>query len=119
MRSPTARSPPPSARLVRLHLSLQPLTCLLPPSCDSSRPCITSTFWNGLFYLTCYHPCAAAKALDIPVSKVVQVVRVSREAKSLDMPIDQSGSPGAADSPTLVDTLESDPNELHDDPAQR
>jgi RNA polymerase sigma factor (sigma-70 family) len=60
-----------------------------------------------------------AKALDIPVAKVIQVVRVSREAKSLDMPIDQSGGADAADSPALVDTLEADLGDTTENASQR
>ena len=55
----------------------------------------------------------------MPVAKVIQVVRASREAKSLDMPVDQSGSPDAADSPALVDTLASDLGDTAEDSSQR
>lgn len=53
------------------------------------------------------------------MSKVIQVVRASREAKSLDTPIDQSGGPDAADSPALVDTLAADLGEAAEDSSQR
>lgn len=55
----------------------------------------------------------------MPVAKVMQVVRASREAKSLDTPVDQSGSADAADSPALVDTLAADLGDAAEDSSQR
>jgi hypothetical protein len=55
----------------------------------------------------------------MPVAKVMQVVRASREAKSLDTPVDQSGGPDAADSPALVDTLAADLGDAAEDSSQR
>ena len=46
-------------------------------------------------------------------------MRASREAKSLDTPVDQSGSPDAADSPALVDTLAADLGDAAEDSSQR
>lgn len=55
----------------------------------------------------------------MPVAKVMQVVRASREAKSLDTPVDQSGGPDAADSPALVDTLAAELGDAAEDSSQR
>jgi DNA-directed RNA polymerase sigma subunit (sigma70/sigma32) len=68
---------------------------------------------------TVFVPDIAARALDMPVAKVMQVVRASREAKSLDTPVDQSGSADAADSPALVDTLAADLGDAAEDSSQR
>ncbi len=82
--------------------------------------CAVSFYRQRLRHSPCAaSPCAAAKALDLSVAKVMQVVRVSREAKSLDTPVDQSGSPDAADSPALVDTLEADVGDSQENSSQR